>query len=223
MMKPRKPNLPLIAFVKLTGALPALLFFKPKVYRMPGAPRRLPKPAMLTSNHTSLMDFPLYLLLLWYRAPRFLMAEVLFRKGRLFSWFLFALGGVYVDRDARSFNFVGECLEVLQDGGTLGVFPQGRLPVGGKPFPFAPSAAYVALHADAPVVPCYTDGRYGLFKRTHVMMGAPIRLRELFPDADKDPAAVKAATEYLEERTRELKRALVERIGNTEDAQRASV
>ena len=115
-MRQRKPNPFLIAFVKLTGWLPALLFFKPKLYYMEGAPRRLPKPCILMSNHTSLMDFVLYLLVFWYRNIRFLMAEVLFRNGRLFSWFLFALGGIFVNRDARDFSFVGNCLESLDAG-----------------------------------------------------------------------------------------------------------
>lgn len=222
-MRQRKPNPFLIAFVKLTGWLPALLFFKPKLYYMEGAPRRLPKPCILMSNHTSLMDFVLYLLVFWYRNIRFLMAEVLFRKGRLFSWFLFALGGIFVNRDARDFSFVGNCLESLDAGGTLGIFPQGRLPVGGKPFPFAPSTAYIALHTDAPIIPVYTDGCYGLFRRAHVMVGAPIDLKALFPGAEADAEGLRAMTEYLEERTRELKRALVDRIGRTESEAKPSV
>lgn len=222
-MRQRKPNFLVIGFVKLTGWLPALLFFKPKIYRMPGAPRRLPKPCMLMSNHTSLMDFALYLLVFWYRAMRFLMAEVLFRKGKLFSWFLFALGGIYVDRDARDFGFMGECLKALDNRETLGIFPQGRLPEGDRPFPFTPSIVYIALRTDAPIIPAYTDGRYGLFRRAHVVLGAPIHLREQFPGAGDSPAELAAMTEYLEERVRALKRALVDRIGNTENEKKPSV
>ena len=180
MNRNQKPSKLLLAFVKLTGILPALLFFKPKIYyKNENCSRKLPKPCILMSNHKSLMDFVLYLMIFPWRTLRFLMAEVLFRKGKLFSWFLHRLGGIYVDRDAFSFEFVGQSLDVLDRGGCVGIFPQGRLPVGGKDFPFKPSVAYIGLRSDAPIIPVYTDGNYGLFKRAHVMIGEPIYLPQM--------------------------------------------
>lgn len=175
----KKPSKILLGFVKLTGILPALLLFKPKIYTQDGAGRRLPKSCILVSNHKSLMDFALYLMIFPLRTIRFLMAEVLFQKGKLFSRFLYALGGIFVDRNAFSFDFVGDSLQVLDRGGIVGIFPESRLPVNGKPWPFKPSVAYIALRTDAPVVPVYTDGNYGLFKRTSVMIGAPISMPRL--------------------------------------------
>lgn len=211
-MKP-KHNPFLLGFVKLTAYLPAMLFFKPKVYyldkKVQG--RKLPKPCILMSNHTSLMDFPLYLILFPRRTIRFLMAEVLFRKGKLFSRFLKSLGGLYVDRDGMSFDFVGQSLEILEKGGTVGIFPQGRLPVGGKPFPFKPSISYIALRCNAPIVPVYTDGNYGLFKRSHVMIGTPITL----PPAEEEDLTkenYERLTRYLEQQEYKLKEELEQRL-----------
>lgn len=211
-MKP-KHNPFVLGFVKLTAYLPAMLFFKPKVYyldkKVQG--RKLPKPCILMSNHTSLMDFPLYLILFPWRTIRFLMAEVLFRKGKLFSWFLKSLGGLYVDRDGMSFDFVGQSLEILEKGGTVGIFPQGRLPVGGKPFPFKPSISYIALRCNAPIVPVYTDGNYGLFKRSHVMIGTPITL----PPAEEEDLTkenYERLTRYLEQQEYKLKEELEQRL-----------
>ena len=211
-MKP-KHNPFVLGFVKLTAYLPAMLFFKPKVYyldkKVQG--RKLPKPCILMSNHTSLMDFPLYLILFPWRTIRFLMAEVLFRKGKLFSWFLKSLGGLYVDRDGMSFDFVGQSLEILEKGGTVGIFPQGRLPVGGKPFPFKPSISYIALRCKAPIVPVYTDGNYGLFKRSHVMIGTPITL----PPAEEEDLTkenYERLTRYLEQQEYKLKEELEQRL-----------
>ena len=211
-MKP-KHNPLILGFVKLTAYLPAMLFFKPKVYyldkKIQG--RKLPKPCILMSNHTSLMDFPLYLILFPWRTIRFLMAEVLFRKGKLFSWFLRSLGGLYVDRDGMSFDFVEQSLEILEKGGTVGIFPQGRLPVGGKPFPFKPSISYIALRCNAPIVPVYTDGNYGLFKRSHVMIGTPITL----PPAEEEDLTkenYERLTRYLEQQEYKLKEELEQRL-----------
>ena len=163
-----------VAFFKITGIIPAYLFFKPKVYLEEGANRKLPTPSILVSNHCSLLDFALYVFIFPFRTIRFLMAEVLFRKGKLFSAFLYALGGIYVNRDTKDFGFVSDALEVLDAGGIVGIFPQGRLPLNGVPFPFTVSTAFIAKHTDAPIIPIYTDGNYGLRKRAHVVIGKPI-------------------------------------------------
>ena len=129
---------------------------------------------ILVSNHKSLMDFVLYLILFFGKTVRFLMAEVLFNKGKLFANFLFAIGGIYVNRDACDFSFMNESVNILKKGGVVGVFPQGRLPVGGKPFPFKSGITYIALRSERPIVPVYTDGNYGIFKRARVVIGTPI-------------------------------------------------
>ena len=162
---------------KVTGYVPAWLFFKPRVRLAPGASRRLPKSCILVSNHRSLLDFPLYLVVFPSRTVRFLAAEVLFNKGKFMSALLHALGCIRVDRDGKAFGFVSEAIEVLDAGQPLGIFPEGRLPVGGKPFPFTVSTAFIATHADAPIVPVYTDGNYGLTKRAKVVIGEAFDLK----------------------------------------------
>ncbi|MBQ7870685.1 MAG: 1-acyl-sn-glycerol-3-phosphate acyltransferase [Oscillospiraceae bacterium] len=201
----RKPSRFLIGFAKVTGYLPALLFFKWKVYKEAGATRRLPKPCILVSNHRSLMDFVLYLCMFPGRTLRFLMAEVLFNKGRAFSRFLYALGGIKVDRDAYDFGFIGESLEVLDRGGIVGIFPESRLPVNGVPFPFKSSVVEIALHTDAPIIPVYTDGSYGLFKRAHVVIGAPIYLSDLRQEGQSVSAERAALTQYLQDKVYSLR------------------
>lgn len=203
-----KPSRLLIGFAKLTGWLPAALFFKWKLHLAPGAARHLPRSCILVSNHTSLMDFVLYEALFPFRTLRFLMAEVLFRKNAAFSRFLYGMGGIRVDRDAYDFSFVGESLEVLDRGGIIGIFPEGRLPVRGKPFPFTPSVVQIALHTDAPIIPVYTDGHYGLFRRAQVVIGAPIHLHEQRQNEKPDARELAALTQLLHDRVYGL-RALI--------------
>lgn len=193
------------AFVKLTGYIPTWLLFKPRVILADGAKRRLPKASIMMANHYSLMDFALYLIVFPFRQIRFLMAEVLFKKGKLFSWFLYKLGGIFVDRDAFDFSFVGDSLEALEKGDTLGVFPQGRLPIGKTVFPFKPSITYIALHTDRPIIPIYSDGVSHPLKRTTVVIGKPIYIHEIFDTQDASQEKIKEITEYLEKECYALK------------------
>ena len=193
-----------VGLAKVTGVLPAWLLFKPKVRLAPGASRRLPKNCILVSNHTSLMDFVLYFLMFPRRTIRFPMAEVLYNKGKAMAFLLDALGGIKVDRDGKDFGFVPECLEVLDSGGTLGIFPQGRLPLNGKPFPFTVSTAFIATNTDAPIIPVYTGGKCGISRRADVVIGAPIHVADLLQPGLSQDAQLQKLTEMLEKTVYDL-------------------
>lgn len=183
--------------VRLTAGIPTVLLFKPRIRRLYKG--RLPKSCILVSNHTALLDFALYLLIFPMRSIRFLMAEVLFDNRKLLSWFLYSCGGIRVDRNAKDFSFVADAVEVLDKGGTVGVFPEGRLPVNGKPFPFTVSTAYIASHVDVPIVPVYTQGGYHPFRRANVVIGEPIHLQDLCPAGSDPKENLELATQKLQE------------------------
>lgn len=188
-----------LGFVKITGILPAILFFKPKIYRENKNAKMLKQGYILVSNHTSLMDFPLYLILFWYRSINFLMAEVLFRN-KMLATFLKSLGGIKVDRDAKELGFVSKCIDILENKGTVGIFPQGRLPIGDRPFPFTSTTAYIALKSGAPILPVYTDGKYGILKRSRVVIGEPIILSDHCKEGLSESEQLKYLTEFLQEK-----------------------
>ena len=212
-MKQKNVCLPFLWFTKLTGWLPAWLFFRPKVYYIDPAiqKRKLPRGSILMSNHKSLLDFVLYLIVFFGTTIRFQMAEVLFNKGKLFASLLFGWGGIYVNRDSFNPDCLRTTVEILEKGGRVGIFPQGRLPVGDKEWPFKPGILYAALQSDAPIIPVYTDGCYGFGKRAHVMIGTPIRLSELTRSVEPDREETQRLLSLLEEKTNELKIALKER------------
>lgn len=194
----------LVGFVKVTGFIPGLIFLKPKVFKADGF-SRLPKPAIIVSNHKSLLDFVLYLIVFPFRTIRFLMAEVLYNKSRIFAWFLSGIGGIQVDRDAQDFSFVSDAIEVLDQKGTLGVFPEARLPIDGKPFPFTVSTAFIATHADATIVPVYTDGNYGITKRAAVCIGEPFYLTDYIKEGLSEEEQLQHLTDVLHDKVYELK------------------
>ncbi len=194
-----------LGFTKLTGIIPALIFFKPRIHIEKGAKRCLPKSCILVSNHKSLLDFVLYLVVFPFRTIRFLMAEVLYNKNKLFSFLLNSWGGIKVERDDRDFSFVSETLEVLDNGGAVGIFPEARLPINNKPWPFTTSTAFIAMHSDAPIVPVFTDGNYGLFKRANVCIGKPLYLTDYCKEGLTEQEQIKHLTDILENKVYALK------------------
>lgn len=197
-----------LGFVKITGIIPAWLFLKPRIHLAAGAKRKLPKTCILVSNHISLMDFVLCVLAFPFRTIRFLVAEVLYNLNPFMRTLLNAIGSIRVDRDAKTFDFVANALEVLDNGGAIGVFPQARLPLKGKQFPFTVSTAFIAMHSDASIVPVYTDGNYGLFKRANLVIGAPLYLQDHCKEGLAEQEQLAHLTKVLEETVFQLKKEL---------------
>ena len=211
-----KKNKFVTGFVKVTG-LPALLILKPKFYYMTDkSPKKLPKPCILVSNHLSLVDMPLYWYHYIFHDLRFLVAEVMFHKNAFMNFILFSVGCIYVNRDTYDFSFIGEALDCLDRGESIGIFPSSRLPVNGVPFPFKPSVAIIATRTDAPVIPVYTDGNYGFFKRAHVMVGDAVNVNELCPDTDlPETQRMRIITSELEKYVTSLGDELKKRMGKS--------
>lgn len=196
------------AFTRITGWPIQAVCFRTKVHyedkRIQG--RRIKGAAIIASNHTSVYDFAVMLFTFPFRTLRYLMAELLFDRKRL-SRFLRAMGGILVDRDAYDFAFLEKCNGILEKKGVVGIFPEGRLPREGeeRPIPFAPSAAYLALMSDAPIIPVYTDGSYFCKKRAHVIIGKPIFASSLVDDSLSEKEKIEKVNGYLRQRIVELR------------------
>ncbi len=178
---------------------------KPRIYFENGARRVLPKKCIFVSNHKSLLDFILYLLIFPFNTIYFLMAEVLFSKNKVLSFLLNAWGGIKVDRADHNFSFIADSLDILSDNRILGIFPESRLPVNGKPFPFTTSAAFIALNSDAPIIPVYTNGNYGIFKRASVCIGAPLYVNDYIKEGLNEEEQITHITNIIENKVYELK------------------
>lgn len=188
-------------FVKITGIIPAAIYYKPSVKKEKGS-RVKGEELMIVSNHKSLFDFPLWIIVFWYKNIHTLIAEVLYSKNAALSWLLNRLGGIKVDRDAKTVDFITKAEKILNKGGNVLVFPEGQLPRTPELGEFRPSAAYIALETGAAVLPVYTDGNYGIFKRTHCIIGKPVNIYELADldgSEDRETALNKANNALREE------------------------
>ena len=214
-MRRFRQNMFLTYYFKVTGFLPMWVFLKPSIRYMNSKFKPGKQPFILVSNHLSLLDMPLYWIRFFGTNLRFTVAEVMFNKGRYMNWMLHRMGCIKVDRNAYDFSFIEDSIDCLDSGESVGIFPSSRLPVDGKPFPFKPSVAIIALESDAMILPCYTDGNYGLFKRAHVMIGDPVKATDLLEGKTDLPKTeqLKLITENLEKLVDSLGAELKRRLG----------
>ena len=202
------------AFVKITAWPVQFFAFRTKVYYEDKnlQARGIKGRAVIISNHTSIFDYAVYLFVFFSRTLRVQMAEVLFKK-KMLGVFLKTLGGIYVNRGAMDFGFVSKSTDILNKGGVVGIFPESRLPLKGekRPLEFKTSAAYIALSANAPVIPVYTNGSYFNKKRARVIIGKPIDLNEHVDGKLSEKENLRNATKVLRDKIIELERLLDEK------------
>jgi 1-acyl-sn-glycerol-3-phosphate acyltransferase len=161
-------------------------------------------PVILAGNHTGFLDGPL-LVGLSPRPVHFMVKRELFRGplGRFLHW----IGQISVDRYAPDRAAILAALGVLEQGGVLGVFPEGTR--SAEDFATMHNGlAYFALRSGAPVVPvaCLGSGTRGttigglprLRARLDVVYGPPIDLGR-----GTGRKAVAAASEQLRDALRD--------------------
>ena len=168
-----------IWFVKITGFIPYLFYFRTKRYYVNKSKKRK-HAALLISNHTAVMDFALYLYIFHNRTIRPLAAEILYNKNKFLTFFLKMIGAIRVDRDLFDFSFIEKSIDTLNKGEDVLIFPEGRIPDDKKMLEFKSSVVEIALETDAPIIPIYTNGSYGKKKRAKVIVGEEIYLSRLY-------------------------------------------
>lgn len=63
--------------------------------------------------------------------------------------------------------------------------------------PFKPSFVYLALESNAPIIPVYTNGEYNTKKRTKVLIGEKIYLRELYDESKSEKENIDYLCNYV--------------------------
>ena len=162
-------------FGLLTGWPVQLIMFKRKTYfedrRRQG--RIVRKGALIISNHYSVLDFVCNTFLFAFRKLHVVYAQT---QSKLCGLGMHFFGGIPVDRSSYRMPFIDTCVNLLKRGRIVQIFPEAHISRDGNMLPFKPSYIYIALRAGVPIIPVILDGSYGIFKRTHVIMGVPILL-----------------------------------------------
>lgn len=204
-------------FVKITGWIPQLIIFKIKVYYEDKKvqDKRIKGKAIVVSNHNDLMDFAVLLFVFWRRTLRCVVAELMYEKNVFMTTLLKLLGTIRAERDSHDFSFLGRCEKVLRKGGVVEIFPEARLPRKGEetPLPFKPSAVYLALETDTPIIPVYNNAEHFSRKNMRVIIGKPINVRALYDDRLSQKENIEKINDYLRGKILELREELERQVG----------
>ncbi len=164
----------------ITGFPLQLLFFKRKTYYEDKKSTRVRLGGkLIISNHFNLFDYVLTCFIVFPRKLTAIASEHPFRN-RFFRFGMKFFGAIEANRETKSMKFMDEAAAVIRKGGLVQIFPEGRNTPDGKIHSFKQSYLVIAHRAGCPILPIVTDGNYGLFRRTHVMIGKEIDVSAFF-------------------------------------------
>lgn len=128
---------------------------------------------ILCANHISALD-PVHLAVSVRNRNIHFMAKAEVFKNKYLAKLFYAIGGFPVDRGHSDLNAVRTALKIVSEGHTLGIFPQGTRSKTNERLPMLSGVSLIAMRANAPIIPCYLDGPYRLFRKTLVRFGPPV-------------------------------------------------
>jgi len=115
---------------------------------------------ILASNHLSYFDPPL--VGSWFRRPVYFMAKQELFKNRLFGNIISRTNALPLRRGTIDRAALDSCVEVIERGFGLTVFPEGTRATKGRFLDPKPGVGMVALRARCPIVPAYIHGSNNL-------------------------------------------------------------
>lgn len=190
------------------------LFFKRKTYyeNREKQGRIVKGGALIISNHYSVWDYVQNVFLFPFRKLYVVMSEEIFKKGKFFEWSKKIYGGIKSDRDVHGMRFIDESVALLERGKLVQIYPEAYITTDGEMHDFKSSYIIIALRANVPIIPVMIDGNYGVFKRSHLIIGEPIDLNDYCTSLNPSREEIMALNKMVEEKARALKADLDMRI-----------
>lgn len=153
---------------------------------------------VVACNHRSFPD-PILLAHGFRRQIAFIAKGELFKVpvlGMVLRW----LRMIPIERGAGDMSAVDKAIQQLEEGGLLGIFPEGTRSPTEKPLRFKSGMAHMAKTAHVGVIPCAVVFRGAMrwMTQVEIRIGKPISYEALFGE-EESAAALKRATKLVQQ------------------------
>ena len=161
-------------FVKITAAIPGLIWYRTKkIYESDKAKKKIKGGALLISNHSGDFDPIAVMFGVWYRRHHFIATKGLF-DSRVKRFLFERFHCIEIDKDNVSMTTFREIVDHLKRGKLVSMFPEGHITRDEEVQRFKSGAVLMAVTAKSPIVPIYVKKRRNIWQRQRVVIGEPI-------------------------------------------------
>lgn len=152
------PPQKVITICQYIGLFASKLLWRIEFHGLENIPQDLKSGLLIAPNHQTYID-PVWVCIKVHRKFRFMAWD------EIFNWFFIGklvkyLGAFPVGLNRKGFVKASrKALEILREGGTLIIFPEGEREFSdGKMLPFKPGAVRLAMEAEVPILPVTIQG-----------------------------------------------------------------
>ena len=201
--KAKKPNFFFYNLVKITAAIPILLFLRPKLLYFSGKAKKHKKGVLIVANHKSFYDPVLLLTAFWYRNLSIVTSKELF-KSKLGGLFFRSVNTIMVDKENPSSAVVFTVSKRLKSDSAVAIFPEGGINDTDQDVKNFKSGAVVMAHlGKKPILPVYLVKGKKWYNRNYVVIGEEIDLKDIFTESPSKED-IERASVYIKEKEMEL-------------------
>ncbi len=193
----------LMDLIRITGALPGLVWLRPKIrYTAKQAKKRLRGGVLVIANHTSFIDPACMMYVLWYRRLYFVCHQA-FVETKAGPFFRAAGCLIPINADNFSVGSFRSITESLRDGKAVTLFPEGHVNKGDEMLEFKSGMVLISMQSKRPIVPVYLKPRRHWYSRLKAVVGEPVDITSL---SEGRPAfsKIQEVTALLRKREEEL-------------------
>ncbi len=193
----------LMDLIRVTGALPGLVWLRPKIrYTAKQAKKRLRGGVLVIANHTSFIDPACMMYVLWYRRLYFVCHQA-FVETKAGPFFRAAGCLIPINADNFSVGSFRSITESLRDGKAVTLFPEGHVNKGDEMLEFKSGMVLISMQSKRPIVPVYLKPRRHWYSRLKAVVGEPVDITSL---SEGRPAfsKIQEVTALLRKREEEL-------------------
>lgn len=164
-------------FVKITGALPVLLYMRNKtIYESKLAKKRARGGVIISANHQSMIDPVILHCKLWYRNLYTVATQDLFKTKGLDFFFRHMLC-IPINKENINISSFKDIISTLKEKKAVAIFPEGHLHKGDGTMDFFKSGVILmAIKANVPIIPMYIVQREKWWQRQIIVQGEPIKI-----------------------------------------------
>ena len=161
---------------------------------------------ILAANHITALDPVLIGAGIPHVTLHFMAKQELFEK-TVIGWFLAQLNSFPVDRSKFDMTAINYAVDIVKDGGALGIFPEGTRSEDFKPHNAKGGVCYIAKECKCDVVPVsiYTEDEAKSGTKLTIRYGKPIKYEELgFNEESKKMKDLRKSGEVIMARITEM-------------------
>lgn len=174
-----KESTAFLDFVRITGAIPAFIWKRPKVYYVGDKKKCLVKGGVLiASNHVTFTDPIMLYCVFWRRRLRFLATKDLY-KNSLSEFFFSAAGCIQVDKENFNISTLHDVIDKLKDGKAILIFPEGQVNQSEQTLSFKSGAVLMSQLSGVPIQPVFIASPKKWYQCNVAIVGEPIDVRSM--------------------------------------------